>query len=85
MNKETEQPEVHVKVRSYGLTELGLLYNPSLQPDSAAKAIKRWIAFNKDLTTALQQSGWLQRPAQVYTFADVTDIQVSGRALRIEN
>ena len=52
MNKETEQPEVHVKVRSYGLTELGLLYNPSLQPDSAAKAIKRWIAFNKDLTTA---------------------------------
>lgn len=58
MNKETEQPEVHVKVRSYGLTELGLLYNPSLQPDSAAKAIKRWIAFNKDLTAALQQSGW---------------------------
>ena len=58
MNKETEQSEVHVKVRSYGLTELGLLYNPSLQPDSAAKAIKRWIAFNKDLTTALQQSGW---------------------------
>ena len=58
MNKETEQPEVHVKVRSYGLTELGLLYNPSLQPDSAAKAIKRWIAFNKDLTAVLQQSGW---------------------------
>ena len=77
MNKETEQPEVHVKVRSYGLTELGLLYNPSLQPDSAAKAIKRWIAFNKDRLA--------QRPAQVYTFADATDIQVSGRALRIEN
>ncbi|MFR8356013.1 MAG: DUF4248 domain-containing protein [Parabacteroides sp.] len=85
MNKETEQSEVHVKVRSYGLTELGLLYNPSLQPDSAAKAIKRWIAFNKDLTTALQQSGWRKRSAQVYTATDATDFQVSGRALRIEN
>ena len=66
MNKETEQPEVHVKVRSYGLTELGLLYNPSLQPDSAAKAIKRWIAFNKDLTTALQQSGWRKASASLH-------------------
>lgn len=42
----------------YGVTELGLLYNPSLQPDSATKAIKRWIVFNKELTIALQRSGW---------------------------
>lgn len=58
MNKETEQSETYVPVRSYGVTELGLLYNPTLQPDSAAKAIKRWIAFNEGLTTALKEAGW---------------------------
>nr|WP_129733128.1 DUF4248 domain-containing protein [Parabacteroides goldsteinii] len=58
MNKETEQSETHVPVRSYGVTELGLLYNPTLQPDSAAKAIKRWIAFNAGLTAALEEAGW---------------------------
>lgn len=58
MNKEMNQSEMHVQVRSYGITELGLLYNPTLQPDSAAKAIKRWIAFNANLTTALREAGW---------------------------
>ena len=58
MNKDTEQSEAHVPVRSYGITELGLLYNPDLQPDSAAKAIKRWIAFNPSLTAALAEVGW---------------------------
>ncbi|MCD8270167.1 MAG: DUF4248 domain-containing protein [Parabacteroides sp.] len=58
MDKQTDQSDEHVKVRSYGLTELGLLYNPALQPDSAAKALKRWIAFNTDLTAALQEAGW---------------------------
>ena len=58
MNMDTEQAETHVPVRSYGVTELGLLYNPTLQPDSAAKAIKRWIAFNEGLTTALKEAGW---------------------------
>lgn len=58
MNKQTNQSDEHVKIRSYGLTELGLLYNPTLQPDSAAKAIKRWIAFNAELTVALQEAGW---------------------------
>lgn len=42
MNKETEQPEVHVKVRSYGLTELGLLYNPSLQQSGWRKGQRKF-------------------------------------------
>lgn len=58
MSKQADQSDEHVKVRSYGLTELGLLYNPTLQPDSAVKALKRWIAFNTDLTAALQEAGW---------------------------
>lgn len=58
MDKQTDHPDEHVQVRSYGITELGLLYNPTLQPDSAAKALKRWIAFNTALTMALQESGW---------------------------
>ena len=58
MNKDTEQSETHVPVRCYGVAELGLLYNPALQPDSAAKAIKRWIDFNAGLKVALQEAGW---------------------------
>ncbi|WP_102408556.1 DUF4248 domain-containing protein [Parabacteroides bouchesdurhonensis] len=46
------------KIKSYGITELGLMYNPSLQPDSAQKALNRWIAYNKELTEALHNTGW---------------------------
>ena len=50
----------HFKIRSYGITELGLLYNPNLQPDSAAKALKRWIGYNKNLSDALIACGWVK-------------------------
>ena len=85
MNKETEQPEVHVKVRSYGLTELGLLYNPSLQPRFGSESHQALDCLQQGPDNRLAAIRLAQRPAQVYTFADATDIQVSGRALRIEN
>ena len=58
MNKDTEQSEAHVPVRSYGITELGLLYNPDLQPASAAQSLKRWINHNTQLAAALVETGW---------------------------
>lgn len=50
--------DVKFIIRSYGLTELGILYNPQLQPDSAAKALRRWINYNIALKLALQEAGW---------------------------
>lgn len=47
-------------IRSYGFTELGILYNPHLLPDSAAKALRRWIKFNTALKLALLASGWIE-------------------------
>ena len=45
-------------IKSYGFTELGLLYNPDLQPGSAAQSLKRWIHHNSQLTAALTKVGW---------------------------
>lgn len=58
MSRNNYPEDKKIPVKSYGFTELGLLYNPDLQPDSAAKAIKRWIAFNPSLTAALAEAGW---------------------------
>lgn len=58
MSRNNYPEDEKIPVKSYGFTELGLLYNPDLQPDSAAKAIKRWIAFNPSLTAALAEAGW---------------------------
>lgn len=45
-------------IKSYGFTELGLFYNPDLQPGSAAQALKRWIHHNPQLTAALIKANW---------------------------
>lgn len=45
-------------LRSYGWTELAQLYNPTLQPDSAARLLRRWVEKNTLLANALQQSGY---------------------------
>lgn len=57
--KTTDFPEeTRFPVKSYGFTELGLLYNPDLQPSSAAQSLKRWINHHPQLTAALQEAGW---------------------------
>lgn len=50
--------EEKFSIKSYGFTELGLLYNPDLQPGSAAQSLKRWIRYNPQLTAALTEAGW---------------------------
>lgn len=57
--KTFESPdEDKIPVKSYGFTELALLYNPDLQPASAAQSLKRWINYNPRLTAALREAGW---------------------------
>lgn len=43
---------------SYGRTELALAYNPSLDPQTAWRKLKEWMAYNKELTAALAMSGY---------------------------
>lgn len=50
--------EERIPIKSYGFTELGLLYNPHLQPGSAAQSLKRWINYNPQLTATLKEAGW---------------------------
>lgn len=47
-----------VKVRSYGVSELGQMYNPELAPVSAGRALRRWIDYNTALNRALHDTGW---------------------------
>lgn len=58
MSRSNYPKEEKVPVKSYGFTELGLLYNPDLQPASAAQSLRRWIRHNPQLTTALTEAGW---------------------------
>lgn len=45
-------------IRSYGRTELAIKYNPMLDPHSAWRKLKEWIAYNKELTDALLKAGY---------------------------
>lgn len=40
MSRNNYPEDEKIPVKSYGFTELGLLYNPDLQPASAAPVIK---------------------------------------------
>lgn len=46
------------KVRTYGRIELAQAYNPNLHPQVAWRKLKEWIVVNKELTLALQKSGY---------------------------
>lgn len=58
MNTQNYSEEKKFEIRTYGFTELAILYNPTLQPCSAANALKRWIKYNPKLSTALVEAGW---------------------------
>lgn len=58
MHIQNQSEDVKFIIRSYGVTELGILYNPTLQPASAARALRRWMNYNKALKQALAESGW---------------------------
>ncbi|WP_455640346.1 DUF4248 domain-containing protein [Parabacteroides sp.] len=60
MNTDKYPEEKKFEIRTYGFTELALLYNPTLQPGSAANALRRWINYNPKLIAALEEAGWLK-------------------------
>lgn len=60
MNPDKYPEEKKFEVRTYGFTELAQLYNPTLQPGSAANALRRWIQYNPKLVAALEDAGWLK-------------------------
>ncbi|WP_293713727.1 DUF4248 domain-containing protein [uncultured Parabacteroides sp.] len=58
MNTSNYPEEKKFEVRTYGFMELAMLYNPDLQPTSAANALRRWIHYNPKLISALEEVGW---------------------------
>ncbi len=59
------------KVRTYGRTELALLYSPELTPESAFKRLKRWIAKSPKLSAKFLVDGKLRSTARSFTPAQV--------------
>lgn len=45
-------------IRSYGRTELALLYSPHISPDTAWRKLRRWIARYPGLTEQLCSLGY---------------------------
>lgn len=60
MNTNNYPEEKKFEIRTYGFTELAMLYNPALQPASAANALRRWINYNPKLSAALEEAGWIK-------------------------
>lgn len=58
MNHPNPSEDVKFSICSYGVTELAIQYNPTLLPTSAARALRRWIGYNRALKQALVESGW---------------------------
>jgi|WetSurMetagenome_2_1015567.scaffolds.fasta_scaffold04537_6 hypothetical protein len=48
----------YTKVRTFGKSELALLYSPDSQPKVAVATLNRWIRRNKELAKALAAIGY---------------------------
>lgn len=59
------------EIRTYGRTELALLYNPGLCPDSAYRKLKQWIDLSPGLRDGLAALGISPR-LRTYTPAQVS-------------
>ena len=59
------------KVRTYGRTELALLYSPELNPESAFRRLKRWIIRSPQLSEQLVHQGKLCSSSRTFTPAQV--------------
>ena len=60
-------------IRTYGRTELALLYNPHLTPSSAWRVLRSWININPPLRRQLKHLG-LKPTTRRYTPAMVSAI-----------
>lgn len=67
------ETESHVRTQTYSKSQLAGLYLPHIQPASARRTLRNWIAKNVALQTALAQTGYSEKsilltPAQVSLF-----------------
>jgi hypothetical protein len=46
------------EIRTMGFGELAQLYNPSIKPESASNALRRWIKNNHKLSNDLKTAGY---------------------------
>ena len=72
---ETSIPEekTTTRIQAYSKSQLAALYLPHIQPASARRTLRSWIAKNTELQAALTRSGYtgkaiLLTPAQVGLF-----------------
>lgn len=85
MNTNNSPEEKNFEIRTYGFTELAILYNPTLQPASAANALRRWMDQLQPQTLRSPGRNRLdKRTTQVHPVANRTDETFSGGTLRIE-
>ncbi len=59
------------KVRTYGRTELAILYSPELSPESAFRRLKQWIIKSPQLSAQFVHDGKLRSSARTFTPAQV--------------
>ena len=57
---EEEKMETSNLVHAYAKADLAMKYNPQLSPITAMQLLRRWIAYNKDLTHELQAIGYVK-------------------------
>lgn len=60
--------------RTYGRTELALLYSPDITPEAAWRKLKNWIAVYPGLPKRLAQAGYLPHRQRTFTPAQVAII-----------
>lgn len=65
--------EKEFRVRSYGRTELALMYSPELTPTSAYRKLVRWIRRQPELSSYFIRNGKMPT-SRCFTPADVRQI-----------
>ena len=71
--KEMPEKANTTSIQTYSKSQLDTLYLPHIQPDSARRTLRSWIAQNTALQAALAQTGYSEKailltPAQVGLF-----------------
>lgn len=68
-----KQEESTARIQTYSKSQLAALYLPDIQPASARRTLRSWIAKNTALQDALARTGYCEKsilltPAQVELF-----------------
>ena len=68
-----EEKTTSARIQAYSKSQLAALYLPHIQPASARRTLRSWIAKNTELQAAIARSGYtgkaiLLTPAQVGLF-----------------